>query len=54
MSNPGSGVLDLPAIIKQARSAGVQHYYLERDQAPDEKKTLKTGDRYLSSLQVEN
>jgi sugar phosphate isomerase/epimerase len=54
MADPGSGVLDLPAIIKQARNAGVQHYHLERDQAPDEKKTLKTGYRYLSSLQVEN
>ena len=35
MTDAGSGVLDLPAILGAAKKNGVEHFYLERDLAAD-------------------
>ena len=53
IADAGSGVLDLATIISRARRAGVEHFYLERDLAPDPDKTLEESFRYLSSLEFE-
>ena len=53
MADAGSGVLDLAAILTQARKAGVQHYYLERDLAAQADITLENSFHYLSSLEFE-
>lgn len=50
MADAGSGVLDLESIIEAATSAGVEHFYLERDLAPDADQTLNASYRYLSAL----
>lgn len=54
MTDAGSGVLDLAAIITQARKSGVQHYHLERDLAPAAERTLEASYQYLSSLEFED
>ena len=54
MTDAGSGVLDLAAIIAQARNSGVDHYYLERDLASDADRTLESSYRYLSALELED
>ena len=51
IADAGSGVLDLEAIITQARKSGTQHYYLERDLASSPDKTLEASYQYLSSLE---
>ena len=30
----GSGVIDIPAVLKAASAAGVKHYFVEQDQTP--------------------
>ena len=54
MTDAGSGVLDLAAIISQAEKSGVQHYYLERDLAPAAESTLEKSYQFLSSLALED
>jgi sugar phosphate isomerase/epimerase len=46
----GTGQLDLPAILKAARRAGVQHYYLE-DESPNIAVQVPQSIAYLRSLQ---
>ena len=53
MADAGSGVLDLEAIIAQARRSRVQHYYLEHDLASHAEKTLENSYQYLSSLEFQ-
>ena len=50
MADAGEGVLDLDEILKVASMTGVQHFYLERDLAPDPDQTLKGSYQYLSSI----
>ena len=54
MTDAGSGVLDLAAIITQAGKSGVRHYFLERDLAPTAESTLEKSYQYLSSLELED
>lgn len=54
MTDAGSGVLDLAAILSQAQESGVEHYLLERDLAPDLDKTLADSYRYLASVEFED
>ena len=35
MADVGSGTLDFPAILAEARRQGIRHYIVERDDAPD-------------------
>jgi sugar phosphate isomerase/epimerase len=47
----GSGVLDWKAILKEAASVGVQHYFVEQDQTPgDPVESLRKSYGYLSAL----
>lgn len=50
ISDAGSGVLDLPAIIAQGVQSGVQHFLLERDLAPNPVETLQKSYHYLAGL----
>jgi sugar phosphate isomerase/epimerase len=48
----GHGVLDWPAILRAAASAGVEHYFVEQDQTPgDPVESLRQSFAYLSKLQ---
>jgi sugar phosphate isomerase/epimerase len=52
-AEPGAGVLDLPAIIKAARSAGVQYYLAGIDEAGgDPIESLRRSFAYFRNLQV--
>jgi sugar phosphate isomerase/epimerase len=52
MTDAGTGVLDLPAILGQARKSGVEHFFLEQDLVSDPDASLRRSYRYLSSLEV--
>lgn len=47
----GNGVVDIPAVLKAASEAGVQHYFVEQDQTPgDPLASLKQSFDYLRKL----
>ena len=50
MTDPGKGVFDIKGIIQAARTSGVEHFFLERDLAPDPQATLRNAYQYLSSI----
>lgn len=50
MADPGAGVFDLKLIIATARARGVQHFFLERDLAPDPDRTLRNSYTFLASV----
>lgn len=52
LTDAGSGVMDLKAILAQAQQSGVEHYFVERDLAPDAKQALENAYRFLSGLQL--
>lgn len=43
----GRGTIDIPAVLKTADKAGVQHYFVEQDQTPDPISSLKESFSYL-------
>lgn len=43
MADPGEGVFDIPAILQTGQKNGVDHFFLERDMAPQPKETLKNS-----------
>jgi len=45
----GTGQLDIPSILKAAKKAGIQHYYIE-DESPDYSKQVPQTMAYLKSL----
>ena len=53
MADAGAGVLELAAILDAASKTGTEHFYLERDLAPDPDQTLNASYQYLSSLTFE-
>lgn len=50
MADPGDGVLKVDKIVKVAQEIGLQHYYLERDLAPQPEQTLRNSFANLSSM----
>ena len=50
IASVGAGVLDIAAIVGEAKASGVEHFYVERDLAPDPMDMLQTSYDYLSSL----
>jgi sugar phosphate isomerase/epimerase len=47
----GNGVVDMPAVLKAASAAGVQHYFVEQDQTPgDPIASLRQSFEYLQKL----
>lgn len=48
----GHGVIDWPAVLRTAVSAGVEHYFVEQDQTPgDPVESLRQSFHYLSTLE---
>ena len=47
MADPGSGVLEIPAIIEAAKKSGAEHFYVERDLTPTPDQTLTNSFTYL-------
>jgi sugar phosphate isomerase/epimerase len=47
---PGSGIIDFPAIFREAKIQGIQHYMVERDNVPDGMACLRSSGEYLRSL----
>ena len=50
MTDPGDGVYEISKIIEKASEVGVEHYYLERDMAPDALATLQNSYKNLSAM----
>ena len=48
-TDAGSGVLDLKAILAQAQKNNIEHYFIERDLAPDAQDALKKAYAYLQT-----
>lgn len=46
----GDGIVDFPAILKEARAQGTRHYILEKDKATDGPECLESAIAYLRSL----
>jgi sugar phosphate isomerase/epimerase len=48
----GNGSIDIPAVLKAAQSAGVQHYFVEQDQTPGAPlDSLRQSYEYLRTLE---
>jgi sugar phosphate isomerase/epimerase len=47
---PGSGIIDFPAILGEARKQKIAHYFVECDNAPDGMSCLKTSSDFLKAL----
>jgi len=50
MADPGAGVFNIKEIVEAGIQSGVEHFFLERDLAPDPMTTLKNSYAYLSGL----
>jgi sugar phosphate isomerase/epimerase len=50
MADPGDGVFDIKAIIKAGKKSGVDHFFLERDMAPNPDTTLPNSYEYLAKV----
>lgn len=48
----GSGIIDFPAILKEAQKQKIKHFMLEYDNVEDGMACLKTSGEYLKSLSV--
>ena len=47
----GNGVVDIPAVLRAAKKAGVKHYFVEQDQTPgDPLQSLRQSFQYLEGL----
>lgn len=53
ITDPGSGVLDLKAILSEALESGVEHFIFENDVITNPKLSLERAFKYLSSLDLE-
>ena len=50
ITDPGSGVFDIKAIVSQAIRSGVEHFYVEHDLTKDPMRTLKNSYEFLSGI----
>lgn len=50
MTSAGDGILDLPAIINQAKKSGVKHFFVEQDMVANPEVALKRSIDYLGKL----
>ena len=51
IADVGSGVIDFRTIFQHSKQAGIQHYFVERDDAPDPFASIANSERYLSKLE---
>jgi sugar phosphate isomerase/epimerase len=47
---PGRGIIDFPAIFREADKQGIEHYFVERDNEPNGLECLRTSGEYLKNL----
>jgi len=47
---PGSGIIDFPAVFREADKQGIKHFMVERDNVPDGMACLKSAAEYLKKL----
>ena len=47
---PGSGIIDFPSVFAEAKRQGIEHYFVERDNAVDGLACLKSSGEYLRNL----
>jgi sugar phosphate isomerase/epimerase len=47
---PGSGIINFPAIFSEAADQGIEHYFVERDNAVNGMECLKTSADYLKKI----
>jgi sugar phosphate isomerase/epimerase len=47
---PGSGIIDFPAVFREADKQGIEHYFVERDNVPDGLECLRTSGEYLRNI----
>lgn len=47
---PGSGIIDFPSIFLEAADQGIEHYFVERDNAVNGMECLKTSAEYLKNV----
>jgi sugar phosphate isomerase/epimerase len=52
LTNAGSGVLDLKAILSAAKKSGMEHFVVERDLAPSPESDLRASYQFLSKLDI--
>ena len=50
INDAGSGVLDLRAILTEAKKSGMKHFFVERDLAPTPEENLRKSFQYLNAL----
>lgn len=50
LTDAGSGLMDMKSILESAQKNDVEHYFVERDLAPNAKEALKNALRYLKAL----
>jgi sugar phosphate isomerase/epimerase len=53
MTEAGSGVLNLPAILSHAKKIGIEHFFVEQDLAANPAESLRKSFRFLSSLDLQ-
>ncbi len=46
----GSGIIDFPAIFREATKQGIEHFFVERDNAPDGMACLESSAKYLKNV----
>ena len=51
MTDPGDGIIDFGATFAQSELAGLEHYFVERDDSPAPLETAKSAHAYLRSLE---
>lgn len=49
-TDAGSGVMDLKTILTSAQQNGVEHYFVERDMAPNAQESLEKSYQFLAGL----
>jgi sugar phosphate isomerase/epimerase len=47
---PGSGIIDFPAVFREADKQGIKHFMVERDNVPDGIACLKSASEYLKRV----
>jgi hydroxypyruvate isomerase len=52
MTEVGSGIIDWPPLLARARSAGVEHFIVEQDDAAEPLASITTSFSYLKNLQL--
>ena len=51
MTDPGSGIIDFAATFAESELAGLRHFFVERDDAPDPLATAASAYGHLSALE---